>query len=456
MSSSEFESVLAAYDLALTTLEKSEKPGAEEALAVLRVRDRVQSMLMADNSTANLVQLIQLDSRLRNGRDKFLSAIDLESVRISLKPPEGNWWWHLEPVTHRLDRFDWAWQGLTLLLLTPSVSLLVDISSKFLATVPDTFGSFAIVGQSAMALLTGGALTEQGRKIIQTVLTSLRIPPYLWRETQALMSLVLLVSLLGFRLSLPVIAKGYMTKADTQRKDGQFSLAEANYKRALDLWPQMVVCNAKLGSLYEDLGELGKATEQYRLAVQGGEALAFNNLSRIYNIEGNYSEAFRILWTGLQQPEVAQEVARVPQVQMAWYKNMGWARYGQKRYAEADAYLTQAIALASSSQPGDQGQPSDTASQDNQVAHSSSRSDTSVLPALEDSLGSAHCLRAQVYTALQKTKDIATEWERCIQYANPSLPEADQWVGAAQVYMKSQPSADGGRTESTKSNGERR
>jgi tetratricopeptide (TPR) repeat protein len=304
----------------------------------------------------------------------------------------------------------------------------VDISTKFLSAVPDTFGSFAIVGQSTMALLAGGALTDQGRKIIQSVLTSLRIPRYLWRETQALMSLVLLISLLGFRLSLPLVAKGYLAKGDTEYSKGQFASAESNYRRALDLWPQMVDCNTRLGALYEDLGEIEKSKEQYRLAVQGGDVFAFNNLARLHNLDKNYTEAFRLLWSGRNIKAVKEN----PQLQVSWYKNMGWARYGQKRYDDAEAWLTKAITEANRLE----GSPSEHPEGHNQDLSTSELSKSS------HSLGSAYCLRAQVYTELKKTDKISIDWEGCNTYANPSLPEADQWIGLAQNYERSQSKSD--------------
>ncbi len=442
MSSPNFEAALTTYDLALTTLEKSASPSAEEVLAVLMGRDRAQRELDVESAAPSLVQLIQLDSRLRKQGDRILKAIDIEAYRISLKPPESFWWWYFEPSMHQLDRFDWVWQAITLILLTPSVSLLVEVSSKFLTTVPDTFGALTIVGQSALTVLTGGSLTDRGRKIIQHILTSLRIPRYLWREAQAFLSLILLVTLLGFRLSLPIVARNYMEKANTQRSNGQFTAAETNYKRALNLWPQMVLCNTRLGSLYEDLGELKMAMEQYRLAVQGGEAVAFNNLARLHNLEKNYTEAFRILWTGLQQQTIIEEIQANPQIQVAWYKNMGWARYGQQRYAEANAYLTQAITLANTlDQAVEKPSP--------QPANPENTTQTSnALFSANDNLGSAYCLQAQVYTAMQQTSDINSAWERCMQYANPSLPEVDQWVGLAQNYARSQSGSDSNRTDS--------
>ncbi len=427
MSSPDFDTAIATYDLAVTTLEKLGEPSAEDGLAVLTGRDRVQVVVESANSTASLIQLIHLDQRLRKLQDKLVKTVDLEAYRTSLKPSEDAWWWYLEPSTHRLDRFDWVWQAATLVLLTPSVSLIVDISTKFLGSVPDTFGSFAIVGQSALALLTGGALTDQGRKIIQTILTSLRIPRYLWRETQALMSLVLLVSLLGFRFSLPLIARGYLEKGDVEYDRGKFASAESNYNRALDLWPQMVTCNARLGALYEDLGELDKAKEQYRLAVQGGNAIAFNNLARLYNLEGKYTEAFRLLWSGKNMPEVEND----PQLKVSWYKNMGWARYGQERYDDAEAFLSKAITEANQLEESQQELSSQQIDDKNQLS-------TSAISTPSHSLGSAYCLRAQVYTKLKKTDRVTADWEGCSTYANPSLPEADQWIGLAQSYERSQ------------------
>jgi len=205
-----------------------------------------------------------------------------------------------------------------------------------------------------------------------------------------------------------------------------------------------------LGALYEDLGEVEKAKEQYRLAVHGSEAIAFNNLARLYNLEKKYTEAFGLLWLGLQQSEVTEQLKNDSKLQIAWYKNLGWARYGQKRYSEAEAQLTLAITLASNLEKSQPGTSSEQTSQHDQVSTTHDASEAAV------SLSAAYCLRAQVYTALKKTSKIDSDWDACLQNANPSLPELDQWATLAQTYQQSQKSQSKPDVDSTKPQGEKR
>ena len=419
MVSTDFESdlaqALASYDDKLSRLEKTSSPSLDDALAVLVQRDTLQDCIPSRPSSEELIQLVQLDDRLRQQKNCISTLVSLDDYRTSLAIKEDAWWWHLEPTPHRWDRFDWVWQALTLIILTPSVSIILDISTRFLGNGPDALGSFAVVAQSAIALATGGSLTDPGRKIIKTILTSLRIPSYLWKETQALLSLCLLLGLFGFRASLPLIARGYEKEARKQQEAGQLALAEENYKRSLNLWPKNLTCYENLGTLYEDLGDLDQAKENYQFAVQGGSAIAYNNLARLYNLDKEYDRAFQLLWDGLTHPTIADGFEKDPRLQPTWYKNLGWARLGQKRYAESEAYLTTAIELAMTLDDNDQ------------------------------TRGSAHCLRAQAISAQNKTQGLEQEWRRCLQYANPSLPENDRWIGMAQEYLissQSEPSTN--------------
>ncbi|NES46181.1 tetratricopeptide repeat protein, partial [Moorena sp. SIO2C4] len=345
MSILELESTLNRYEAALTALEKTDNnPSPEAILRVLIARNIVQEKFadIAHISKDKLIKLIELDSRLKKQAGLITQTVQLTNWRTSFHPPQDYWWWFLQAPTHRLDRFDWLWNALTVTSLTASVSLVVDISSRFLSTSPGFIGSFAVISQSALTLLTaGGVLTKAGRTGVEEILSGLGIKKYLWQEVKLGLSVVLLVSLIGFRGSLPLISDCFNKWGfDKYDNKGDWSSAQSNYERALSLNPDNAEAHYNLGRLYEDLQELDKARTQYRLAVEGGLDAAYNELVRLYIQDKNYSQAVSLLLKGLDTVPEAETGT-----QYALLKNLGWARLKQERYAEAETYLRDAIEL---------------------------------------------------------------------------------------------------------------
>ncbi|MBE9080117.1 hypothetical protein IQ241_22960 [Romeria aff. gracilis LEGE 07310] len=138
------------YADALKTVETAEQPQPEAVLALLLALDELQVELATGQlPQAHLLQVVELDERLRGQRDRVAQALPLADWRTSLNIADSAWWWQLEPPPHRLDRFDWVWNALTVTSLTASASLVVEISSKFLVVTPGLLGSVAVVGQIA-------------------------------------------------------------------------------------------------------------------------------------------------------------------------------------------------------------------------------------------------------------------------------------------------------------------
>jgi tetratricopeptide (TPR) repeat protein len=362
---------------------------------------------------ANLIAVILLDSRLKKQAELITQTVELVNWRASFNPPNDYWWWFLETPTHRLDHFDWGWNALTVASLTASLSLVVDISSRFVSGDPGFLGSFAVISQAALTLLTaGGVLTEAGRNGIEKILSRLGIKKYLWQEVKLSLSGVLLLSLVGFRASLPLISSYFNEQGLDNYIEGDWSSAQSDYERALSLDPDNAEAHYNLGRLYEDLQELDKAMTQYRLAAQGGLDAAYNDLGRIYIQNEKYSQAASLLLKGL---EIVQEGDA--QTQYALLKNLGWARLKQGRYADAETHLREAIELDKT---------------------------------LKQTPAAAHCLLAQVLEEdKEKKKDLDNalkEWEICLGYANIRNPEEDAWYGMASKRLDSQDK----RNESTK------
>lgn len=123
----------------------------------------------------------------------------------------------------------------------------------------------------------------------------------------------------------------------------------------------------RLGQIYTALQKNELARNEYEIAAQGGYPAAYNNLARLYILEKEYSAAVQLLLLGLDANELLTwQSGNKDDRKYLLLKNLGWARLGQNRYAEAKSHLLEAIEL------------------DNNIA-------------------AAHCLLAQVYEGEEDT-----------------------------------------------------
>jgi len=397
---SPLDAALNRYCETLTVLDKAAGTlTSKTIISVLIARDAVQQALtdVSHVPEDQLISLIQLDNCLKDLAGSITQTVSLADWRASFNPPEAHWWWFLEVPDPRLTHFDWLWNALTVSSLTASLSLVVDISSRFWTTSPGVLGSLAIISQSTLTLFTvGGVLTKAGRTGIERVLWQLGIKKYFWQGVKLGVSGCLLVGLVGFRASLPQISEFFNARGLTNYIHGEWSSAMSDYERALKLDPDNEEAHYNLGRLYEDLQEFKKAQTQYRLAAQGHLDAGYNALGRLYIRDRKYAEAVSLLLTGLNLvPEDS------PEVRYAFLKNLGWARFKQKRYAEAETHLIDAIEL-------------------NQTS------------------ASAHCLLAQVLEKQDAKKSALPEWESCLGYADGRNPDEDAWMDLARQRIDNQ------------------
>ncbi len=391
MPSTNLGRALERYSATLTALEEAQpQPAPEQILAVLKARDVIHAALADDTQDAveGLITVVKLDSRLKQQTERIAQAVKLADWRASFHPPAQAWWWFVEAPPSRWDRFDWLWGALTVVCLTIVLSLVVDISSRFLSGGPDTWAAFAVIGQSVLTLLAaGGALTRTGREAVERILASLKVPAPFWQEAKLSLAVLLLGGLVVLRLSLPGIAVWYNNSGLQNYSAGRLTSAQFDYLRAIKLNPDYVEAHYNLGLLYEDLQQMDKARAEYWAAVQGGLDAAHNNLARLYILEEDYAAAVPLLRKGLL-------IAKADAVKYDLHKNLGWARLGQARYDEALAELQAAIALAADQAP-------------------------------------AHCLMAQVLEGQGDSVGARAEWETCLKLADPLRPDEDTWIGLA-------------------------
>ncbi|RCJ22302.1 protein kinase [Nostoc sp. ATCC 53789] len=157
-----------------------------------------------------------------------------------------------------------------------------------------------------------------------------------------------------------------------------------SYETLFKLKPNAWEGHYGLGSFYDDRGEYTLAEIQYKLAIQNSnkDAQPLNNLSRLKNITGDYNAAVGLALEGLKK-------TKDPERQATLYKNLGWAKLGQKKYGEAKEYLEKAIKL------------------------DSKRTD-------------AYCLLAQVHEVLGEINHARISWEVCLVAESNQL-EVQKW-----------------------------
>ncbi len=157
-----------------------------------------------------------------------------------------------------------------------------------------------------------------------------------------------------------------------------------SYQTLFKLNPKSWLGHYTLGSFYDDRTEYRLAEEQYKLAIKNNSqaVAAINNLSRLKNLTGDYNTAVSLALDGLQKTKDSESQATL-------YKNLGWAKLGQKKYSEAKEYLEKAIKL------------------------DSKRTD-------------AYCLLAQVHEALGEINHARISWEVCLVAESNQL-EVQKW-----------------------------
>jgi tetratricopeptide (TPR) repeat protein len=420
--SNELQNWLTRYETAIKTLEQTTAESKttdyqvllQQVVDTVVARDGLQNQLdNAESDAESLVKISDLDSRLEQqyqalpkklGREHLSPMVaKLDELREIRHPPAKAWWWFAKIPVHWWDRLDLAWDTLAIVWLAATFSLLTDISSRFLSGGVGTFGAFAIIGQSMLALAGGGALTKTGQTVVQGTLKRWRIPKQFWQEAKFGAASLLLLFFVGFRLSLPRIALIYNNMGYRDYQAGRLDSAESQFKRAIKLNPDYAEAHYHLGIIYEDLQDLKRARKEYGIAVQSGFPVANSNLARLHILSKNYPVAVNLLLNGIVVLETDYSSLEGKEfVQYSLYKNLGWARLKQRRYEEARDTLKQAIAI----------QPEQ---------------------------ASAHCLLARVLEELDKDKQALEAWVNCDKYpGNPNTPEEDEWIHQAKQRLKAE------------------
>ena len=402
-----------------------QKQISHKALNILTSRDEVEAALKESPqvSVKNFTTIVKLDRQLKetlkklierdyklskkskfaNPPQEFTPAIQLSEWRFSANPNQEAWWWFLEKEVPQPNS-DWVWQVISISCWTISLSLFGDITPRFLTGRPDWFSTLTVSIQSVFALLAGGSLlTQEGRKALTNIIYR-GFPRRFWEQAGVFSSFALMLLLIGFRISLPQFARLYNHWGWQNYEQGKLLSAESDYQRAIALNPDYIQAQFNLGLLYEDLQNFKQARTQYEIAFKQEYLPAWNNIARLYILDKKYSEAEQLLL----QLQLRYFDKMDDQTQSAFWKNLGWVKWKQKNYQQAEDHLVKAIALKADS----------------------------------EQWAAPHCLLAQVLEQLKEQTTALEQWKICLSEHSIYDPDESKWgVIAAERLdpQKSQP-----------------
>jgi tetratricopeptide (TPR) repeat protein len=385
--------LLLEYDEITKALENSDDIPEEDGLKVLLLRDQIKQTL--DNSDSRISNkdiktLRDIDIRLLAQSQKIQEAISLEDYHLIRPNTINEWWWHLDK---RVAHMRWIWKIISILLISISVGLSVDISSRFLSEGADSLSIIAVVFQSVITVIVAsGTFTDTGNEILHRIFSTLGIPSKSRQFIGFLSATILLLALILLRISLPQIAIIYNNRGAQHYSNGQMLSASYNFQRAIKLNPDYLAAHYNLGLLYDDLNQIDLAKREYLTAVLGGMDAAYNNLARLYILDENYSSAVSLLLEGLEKIEDDT-------VKYDMLKNLGWARFLQGRFPEAKSELEKAILINDKEAP-------------------------------------AYCLMAELLQTQNNHSAAESYWELCLKYADSTSQDEDRWIGLAQEHLK--------------------
>ncbi|NEQ63711.1 MAG: tetratricopeptide repeat protein, partial [Moorea sp. SIO4A1] len=250
-------------------------------------------------------------------------------------------------------------------------------------------------------------------------------PQHFHEEAKLGSSLLMTGLLLVIWLNLPSMSNRYKREGQQLQDQQNLALAEENYLKAIKLDSDNLDAHYQLATLYEEVQDFANAKKQYIIAAKGGYLDAYNNLAYWYIRENKNGEAVELLNQALKflnkKESNYEELTEVDKINLqtqkySLYKNLGWARFKQKRDEDAIAYLSPAIAIAK-----------------NHKYQKYIRNP-----------GAAFCIYAQVLQNQDKQSSQAKEnWQQCRKLIESRRaageiisPEEDQWLYEAKQKLQ--------------------
>lgn len=352
-SKSHLEVAINDYAAKLDKLESAEGTVKETSVyEVLLARDGVENLLPKrfEASQTSLIELVELDRRLKAQNDLIGANPNLKNWREVLNPPETFWWWHcsVTPIVHTWDRLDWLWNTMTVACLGLVGSLMVNVTNAMSAggavQWPETF--MTLMQGTGLALIAGGTLTSAGQAEVDRLLDKLNIPSQFRAEATLTMAVTLLLASIGSYNTLP---KYLLYLGNRNYDEGRLQQALIKLTQANQIQPQNPKINIALGKVYESLNKKNQAMEEYLKVIHIGLPEAFNAAGRVQT-PNNPEVAEALLLIGIQRAYIRRELNMMKDeqsldLQYRFRTNLGWALLQQQRYDDAREELLNAINL---------------------------------------------------------------------------------------------------------------
>lgn len=421
------------------SLEKLKVPNTslskQEVLEILLTRDAIHKALSnkVKPSTLAILKIERLDEQLKENAEKLIQDINLAEYRDNFPKPADAWWWYLDIYaeekaikSHPWNRLDWAYRVVRVIVWTGNLALLGTLASLFFSSASGFWGAVTIAFPSLLSLLQAQSeLTETGKKGFDRLLARFKIPQHFHEEAKLGSSLLMTGLLLSIWLNLPSISNGYKQEGKELQEQEKLASAEEKYLQAIKLDSENLDAHYKLATLYEELQDFSNAKKQYIIAAKGGFVDAYNNLAYWYIRENKNEEAIDLLNQGLRlikekeknlEQLTDKEKLNLQTQKYNIYKNLGWARFKQKRDDDAMAYLLPAIAIAKNSKYQEHIR----------------------------NPGAAFCLYSQVLLRKDKlSSKVKENWQQCRQLIESRLAkgelinsEEDGWLYEAKQQLK--------------------
>lgn len=289
MTDSPLDLALQDYDSTLRALD--DRPADEQILAVLRARDGVQAVLMktlnneqypCQDELQALRQLLELDQKLKDKAKSGNWVNRVDTLRESLGRSENSWWWFSEKLQqgHSLGL-----DILNFILLVPTVTLIIDTSSRLLSVNFGFIGTFTIVLQSLLGLIAGKLSLSNSEEFLNRFILHLGIRRnrLSWVKLSITFLILLFVSFI-YQIVLPWRSRQLLQSGTQNYEKGFYAAAKENLSAAIELDPQNWQAKNKLGEVYEAVDESKEAEKLYKLAMENDLIAAYNNLGRLYLI----------------------------------------------------------------------------------------------------------------------------------------------------------------------------
>ncbi len=290
-------------------------------LELLLLRTEIESLLtkcchqaqFSEHAWHGMAKLEILDNRLKAMGANIAQHIDLATWqnRVAVKPEQ--WWWFFQPPIDKWDKYDWVWNGLTILVLALSASFTISIySSLSIGADSQIITTFSTVIQGlGLAVIGGGALSSSGQSKIREVLKYFKVSPKFHAETSFLIAVIFLLIVFSVNTYLK---HDFVREGEHHYLQGELNSAAKAYEKALAIAPNRTDISGRLGQIYESLGNLEQAVKHYTKSVNDGNYEDLNALGRVFTNRLNpaarkidYDLARSYLLIGLQRVEREQQ-----------------------------------------------------------------------------------------------------------------------------------------------------